>query len=364
MKKTIVIALGDVGSLQYILAVLVLLQGRYHVRLVADKSGAAIVRLKEAGIPHEPWNGEAVDLSGVSAVLCGTAGKVQRPWRFFTETARSAGVKVIWFGDGDGSGNEPPFRDLSPNYMMTFDELTREHFLRLRSSFVSDRIRAVGNPALDKNTTKNPWSVRNKMRAQLRLARDDIFVVYPVSSLLQFEVMESLRILIPWAKQNLVLLSVRFHPANLTDSAAVRLAGHREYLKKALSSKLLATSHLPWEQVWPAANLIVTDYSTAGSNVALVGGRAACLIGPSAEKYLTEKRGMSRPFFSVLQSQERSPAPAVGIFEEDDAPTLLNEALNISLAEIARRLEHPRFRILRDGKAGERVVQFIREVVD
>lgn len=365
MKK-IVIAVGDMGAWQYFQPVLSKLQELYDVIILADPKGAALGELQKTGVSHTETSGNGgFDLTDVSAVLCGTAGKAFELWRNVTMIAKDMGVPVVWFGDFYASGFETKVADLSPDFMATFDDTTRTRFLEMRPGFNTNRVQALGNPSFDPIATLNVPAMRARTRAALGLKDNETFVLYSGSSFKQFSLeKESLDPLVRWvAGQGGVRFAFRFHPADVKNEP-LEVNRLSKRLVDEVGAQLVNTGELKDLELAAGTDLLVTDYSTEGVRPALAGIKTVFLMLPSAQEYMHKNKGGAFPFFSVLEKDEQGRAPALVVATDLEVEAILDRALlPETAAQMQEALKDPRYQALRDGKAGERVIAFIKEIV-
>lgn len=377
--EKVIVAVGDVGAWQYFEPIFPQLRDTYDIELLADLNGAAIVDLMKKGVSHRATDGryllERDGLNGVSAILCGTAGKVFDLWRNATE-ASIGRVPCAWFGDFYGSGCESQIRGVTPDYLFAFDNTTAERFLKT-VPHLKKRTHVVGNPAFDAimDSRLNLIRMREDARCVLGVAWLDPLVVYSASSMSQFALEEeSLKPLVqwiktytstfPWTQSGVMKFGLRFHPVdvkNRPDDVA-RLQRHvYEELGQERVVDLGGTKGL---ELASAADLFVTDYSTEAVKACLLGAPTAFVMFKSAQKYLQGAKGGAFPFLSVLEEKPDSPAPALGVYALEHMGEL-NRVLSGAWTLRARgALKHSRFKVLCDGEAGSRALAGIKRVVE
>jgi hypothetical protein len=371
-KKKVIVAVGDEGARQYFDVIYSELQGQYDVLLLADPKGAAIKALKDRGIAHKASDGLTyeedgkqveVDLTGVAAVLCGTAGKAFDLWRNITEKALAAGVQVAWFGDFYASGCEPQVADLAPNYMAFFDDSTMARFLVERPNFDPSRARAIGNPAFDEIARFDPERARQYMRMGFGMNYySPGFMFYSASSMSQFNLKgESLDNLVPYAKEQKWKFGMRLHPADAKNSPE-KVAECMNYVNGELGGQVVNVGDLRGLPLYAAADVLVTDYSTEGVKACLAGIPTVFLMLESSQDYMRKNKGGDVPFFSILEGSDGE-SPALGVFDIKDLNLQMSRIIEWSNSDVLDRLKQPRYQILRDGKAGERALAFIKEIV-
>lgn len=357
MPEHVVVILGDAGATDYFLAAYPTLSKKYALDIVADPAGAAADKLSKSGVPHIslPALSESF-LKGASLVLCGTAGKAQGLWKHTSVLAQSAGIPCAWFCDFFGSGCEAAVKDISPDHIAFFDASSREQFLAERPLF-RGRMNIVGNPSYDMIAKFDTYAHRVEVRERLGVKSAAKLVVYSASSLKQFDLMESMRVLVSWAREIDVLVGVSFHPAD-EKSASAEVAQVKEYLARKLGPSLIDLQNVRGLPLAAAADVFITDYSTEGVRACLMGTPTAFLLLPSAAKY-QQSRGGAYPFFPILDCSKGKLA-ALGIYASSDAPKLSSLLLTeAAKAEVRSALQQLRFRTLADGKATRRFVEFV-----
>jgi hypothetical protein len=363
MPQHILVVLGDAGATDYFLAAREELMKKYSLRIVADPKGAAAEKLAKNGVAHViSARLPDVLLRDVSLVLCGTAGKAQELWKHATKAARCAGVPCAWFGDFFGSGCETAMKDFTPDRVTFFDESSMRQFLKQRPSFnTKGAVRIVGNPSYDAVATFDVQKHRVEARERIVIQDGETLVVYSASSLTQFDIMESMRALVPWVRRNAFLLGVSFHPAD-EKSAAEEVSKIRRYLQEEYGAGYVGLQDVRGLPLAAAADVFVTDYSTEGIRSALLGVPTAFLLLPSVAKY-QESRGGTHPFFPILDGLGGEPA-AMGVFAHDDCYRLLSLLLKKETPKaLSCARMQPRFRTLADGEATRRFLDFVHSCI-
>ncbi|HEY4519571.1 MAG TPA: hypothetical protein VJH33_00840 [Candidatus Paceibacterota bacterium] len=376
--EKIIVAVGDAGAWQYFKPIFQQLRDHYDVELLADINGAAIVELMRENVSHRATDGryllERDGLHGVSAILCGTAGKVFDLWRNATD-ASIGRVPCAWFGDFYGSGCEAQVRGVTPDYLFTFDDTTAERFLKI-VPHLRTRTHVVGNPAFDAiaDARLRLHRMREEARIMLDVVWSNPLVVYSASSAGQFDLEESLRALVqwvkaytptfPWTQSSVMKFAVRFHPADVKNKPEDVARLQRCVYEELGQERVVDLKDMKGLELASVADLLVTDYSTEVVKACLLGVPTAFVMLKSAQKYLRDAKGGEFPFLSILEEKPDSPAPALGVYAPDDMRQL-NRVLSGAWTLRARgALEHPRFSVLCDGEAGNRVLAGIKRVVE
>lgn len=363
MAKRVVLAVGDAGAAGYFIPIYSTLAERYELEILADPEGKAKDGLAKAGIEFAESHGVGYDLAGVDAVVCGTAAKAPRLWENISTAALEKGIPLIWCGDFYSSGCEKRMCGLDPTAMLVFDDVTTKTFGELHSSFSpgapkEDQLFVVGSPANDALSNFDLESERMKSREELGYQPNERrLALYSASSMAQFDLEgESLRPLVAWMERQPLDLAIGFHPADKPEEIE-RLT---EWLKSALVERFVPIDgKLGGLSLLAAADMVLTDYSTTGVQACLAGIPTGFMLGTSAIKYQRGRGGVF-PFFSVLEGG-LDVAPAVLIKDAD--VSALDNLLERTSHEVRRLLKNPRFSVLSDGRAGERVLEHLGEII-
>ncbi|OGG45163.1 hypothetical protein A2673_03665 [Candidatus Kaiserbacteria bacterium RIFCSPHIGHO2_01_FULL_50_13] len=365
IKPKVVLVVGDMGAWQYFAPIMPELTRRYEVELLADPKGAAKNEIEKVGVSHRVTDGkdlfETGALDGVYSVLCGTAGKTFELWENASQAAINHDVPFAWFGYFYSSGCEAQMLGCNPNYFAAFDTDTAARFMTEHLGIYEDRIRIVGNPSFDAIASFDVATARYRTREALSLKESEQFVCYSASSMEQFSLeRESLNNLISWVKGR-ARFAARFHPADEKNKPEY-IARLRKRLSDELGPQMVDTKEYKGLELAVAADVFVTDYSTEGVRACLVGIPTAFLMLKTSQEYLHRAKGSQHPHFSILDDGPAM-APALGIYE----PKKVKD-LSLALTPEWRRrqekvLRQPRFQVLCDGHAGERVLEFIEKIV-
>ena len=201
-----------------------------------------------------------------------------------------------------------------------------------------------------------------------------LFLLYSASSAGQFDLEESLRALVqwvkaytptfPWTQSSVMKFAVRFHPADVKNKPEDVARLQRCVYEELGQERVVDLKDMKGLELASVADLLVTDYSTEVVKACLLGVPTAFVMLKSAQKYLRDAKGGEFPFLSILEEKPDSPAPALGVYAPDDMRQL-NRVLSGAWTLRARgALEHPRFSVLCDGEAGNRVLAGIKRVVE
>jgi hypothetical protein len=361
MRQRIIAGLGDAGSANYLLPALPILRQEFDVHLHVDPDGAArsvLEKQKESfQLGIEPG---AFDPEQVALVLLGTAGKAPRVLREATLAAQAAPIPVAWFGDFFNSGCEAAYADLAPDWIAVLDESSASSFARMRPQYPPKRMKVVGNPAFDRFGDFDYAQLRRVGRNRLRLTDRAAYIHYSASSLSQFDLKETLRLLIEFTEHAAACLSVAFHPADLVqrpEEVAELTAFARE------RTGLFIEGDLSFEMRAAAADLFVTDYSTTGAEAAILGTPTAFVMLESAQAY-QKGRGGEFPFIPLLGGPRKVKA-ATGVFSEDHLYERLHRALyDETYRRKTRETLHLDFPVLTDRQARSRFQSFVEAIVD
>jgi hypothetical protein len=361
-KTKIALVLGDAGSLAYALPMFEELRKKYHVELFVDSEGVAKKALERDGIAV-PDSSVENSITGAQLVLIGTSGKATRAWRRATEEAKRQNIPCLWFGDFFGSGSESQLKDLAPDWAALFDESSRDLFKTRHPDVADGRIAVVGNPAFDRVAREGIELERAQMRGALKIQEGERLIVYSASSMAQFDLEKSLRPLLSWVRDHGVKFAIAFHPADMA-TMPQRVNELQEKIRDSLASpeRFVSTEGYTTSQLTSAADLVVTDYSTSGVHSAIAGVPTVFFMpddGPNSAQAYQRSRGGERPYFPILENG----GPAIGIFDEESV-SRLGDAIAMKYRGMIRDAwQDPRYKVLADGEAGKRFIDFVEHVV-
>jgi hypothetical protein len=299
------------------------------VDVFADDNGAGKKELAKANITFTLWKeGDAIDLTGVDTIVCGTAVKAKGLLRAATTIAKAAGVKIIWVGDYFASGSEQSLLDITPHHMSVIDDATAELFLVTHPGFEERNVHVLGNPKYDLLADFDRESARSAGRVKLGLPPAKKAFVYAASSLAQNDAKATLDIIVEYVLAEDASLVVTFHPDDRMkrpdDIADIEL----------LLTELIGDRYhrvpdgvsITNEQLAALADVFFTDFSQTGVLAMLIGTPTAFIILAKASEHLA-KLGLTKPYFPILDQGKMETTPAIAIFAKEGAAERLAHLL-------------------------------------
>ncbi|MBP9711288.1 MAG: hypothetical protein KBD50_03485 [Candidatus Pacebacteria bacterium] len=329
----------------------------YEIDIYAATKGVARDKLEAAQIAATPSDGTDIVFSVYDAALFGTIGKPQSFELFLngSRAAQAAGVPVVWCGDYFGSGCETIARNIRPNALYAPDDLTGRTFLDQRASYKESNVVVTGSPVFDPIPNFNYPKSRKEGREKLGLGFGDEVVLHFADGLDQND-FEPYEVIGPWLRRNQVKFGVYFHPNDVKNYAA-KVGTIKGRLHADLGDRLIpddVLGRLKGLERGAAADFVTTGFSTAAVEACLTGAPTAFIMLEKGQELWSKTKNLKKPFFPVLEDQQGSYAPAIGIFERN--MNGLDIAIERDKGQIDRFLEAERFQKLCDGRAAERVV--------